>query len=253
MHDPKITIEGGTVTIENPQGNHWYYSPKDGRAMPSVTTITDLYPKGIGFRTFLGNAESFEAAEKIKTDAGERGTRVHNACEDVLRGDTISWEEYSLQNGVTLEKAINEWQMITSFGVWASEHKPTLLKNMIEVKVISEKHSYGGSFDFACMIGDELHVVDIKTSKKIYDSYWLQLNAYHEAVVEMGMFKMDNPRKLSILRLGSRHKCGYEFATNDPNDEDFISFLACKQLWHMDNPTIKGPRIIEMPSEVKMP
>ena len=121
---------------------------------------------------------------------------------------------------------------------------------MIEVKVISEEHQFGGSFDFACMINDELHIVDIKTGKKIYDSYWLQLNAYYEAVTEMGHFKMYPTHKLGVLRLGSRHKAGYEYAVQDPSDQAFINFLACKQLYHMENPNATGPEVIEMPAEV---
>ena len=245
-HSPEISIKDGIVTISNPSGSHWYQG-KEGM-YPSVTTITDYAPKGMGFKQWLGNTGSWEEAEKIKTDAGARGTRVHNACEDILRGGRLTYEDYALECP-NMEQAISEWKMIVSFGQWIQDHSPRLIKDMIEVKVISEEHQYGGSFDFACVLGDNKYLIDIKTGKKVYSSYWLQLNAYNEAAKEMGLPKFN---QLAVLRLGSHHKAGYEFAIQDPCDQDFINFLACKQLWHMENPNAEGPEVIEMPAEVSV-
>lgn len=267
MHEPIVTIGNGIVTIENPTGDHFYPSWKDSRPLVSVTTFTDVYPKGYGFKSWLGNKSSFKEAEEEKEAAGRRGDRVHDACEDILRGHKVTYETYAL-DCPNLLQAIDEWEnMVVPFVKWKRKYNPRMIyivhkrvikKDLaIEVEVQSEEHSYGGKFDLACVIElkgqNYLFIIDFKTGKKIYENYWLQINAYDMAAEECGIFKdIKLPRKLGILRLGTLHKDKYEFAVKDPDEDARIDFLACQRIWHRENPKIKGPTIIQFESEFKL-
>jgi len=63
-----------------------YWSP-DGSAYPSVTTVlSSLNKEGImKWRKRVGEKE----ANKITTRAANRGTKVHNLCEKLLRNEKI--------------------------------------------------------------------------------------------------------------------------------------------------------------------
>jgi len=82
-----------------PKDSHWYESPKKkGTYYPSVTMITGFLPKGQFFERYLADQESYEESKKILKEAGERGTRLHNASECLDRGEVLEYgnEPYNL-------------------------------------------------------------------------------------------------------------------------------------------------------------
>ncbi len=89
------------------------------------------------------------------------------------------------------------------------------------------------------MIDDKKVLVDFKTSSGIYDCYWAQVMAYAVAWNEMGESPIDC---VGILRLGSKHKAGYEYQQIDLDDEWFEDFLACYRLWKRENPKFDGKK-----------
>jgi hypothetical protein len=71
----------------------WYARPTEDpitklprfEFVPSVTWIADHYPKGVGFYKWLAN-KGWDEAEAIKSAAGDKGSKVHLAIADLIRG-----------------------------------------------------------------------------------------------------------------------------------------------------------------------
>ena len=77
-----------------PNGSRVYKTPT-GKAYPSVTTVTGLHSaKGIAqWRARVGEAE----ANRISGKASARGTRIHQYCEDYLRGNIFEADMFDLE------------------------------------------------------------------------------------------------------------------------------------------------------------
>ena len=67
----------------------------DGIAYPRATFILQWYPKNEAFNRWLGNAESFDEAERIKVEAGREGSLIHRAIEDLIQGQTLLYSDFS--------------------------------------------------------------------------------------------------------------------------------------------------------------
>ena len=262
MHKPQRTIKNGIIEITNPRGEHWYWSEEKKKFYPSVTMITGVYPKGVGFASWLGNQESFYEAERIKEEAGERGTRVHRAIEDILKGEKIVFDEdteetkkgkvsigYKQLNGLNFWQAVEEWKMLEAFQKWVEKFQPEILKT--ETTVISDMHEYGGTFDLACRIDGELHIVDFKTSSNIYPTHFLQVQAYAWAAAEMEMFKGETP-KISVLQFNKRTKIGYKFEVHEWSADEFGIFSSCQRIWNHANPKFDGPDVLELQEVISL-
>jgi hypothetical protein len=223
------------------EGEHWYPSPtiKD-KWYVSVSTICGIFPKGKGFEMYLAKQNSWEEAQDILAEAGQRGTIVHEATEALERGETLYRDMYNLE----------QWQMITSFVKWYEEYKPKVVA--IEKQVVSDRQETGGKIDRVYLIDGKVTLVDIKTSKKIYDSQWAQTAKYAKLWDETFPKKMIE--QTAILRLGASTKLTYEFKTHDFGEmvEDHAIFMSLKYIWHYVNRNKTGPKILEVPTELKL-
>jgi len=242
MHQPKRTIKDGILIYENPKGEHWYRSEKSKAWYPSVTMITGIYPKGAGFARWLGNAESLQDAERIRDEAGARGTRVHHACEALLNNEPITFDDYMTKENLNFTQAVDEWQCLQGFIRWTEDHQPEMIST--ETTVLSEVHKYGGTFDLACKIDGEIHIVDFKTSSAIYPSHFLQVQAYAWAASEMKL--IEGTPRISVLQFNKRTKTGYKFESHEWSTEEFSAFKACQELWQHSNPKFTGPKTLEL-------
>lgn len=224
------------ITIEN---QHWYPSPtKKDIWYPSVTTILSCFPKGKGFEMYLANQQSYEASQEILKEAGKRGTIVHQATELLENGDMLLRENYTLE----------QWKMLESFVSWHKTYNPGIYA--IEKSVVSDKLKTGGTIDRVYNIGGLRTLLDIKTSSAIHDNYWLQVSVYVKLWEEKEKDKID---QVAILRLGSRHKCGYEYQihTREQIEEDFKAFKSIQNIWNYINPNAK-PKIEVVPDTLSL-
>jgi hypothetical protein len=88
------------------------------------------------------------------------------SCESRVRGMVESWIRWSLSIDGTIDHT--------------------------EMKVISKKHIYSGTFDAVGKIGKKYMVIDWKTGSRIYPTMALQLSAYAEAYNEMTFERVEN-------------------------------------------------------------
>jgi hypothetical protein len=112
--------------------------------------------------------------------------------------------------------------------------KPILL----EEKLVSEKHQYGGSIDcYADILGKKV-LVDFKTGKAIYDNMAYQLSAYRNLLEENG-HEVDYAVILNIPRAETEN-----FAVRrwDNTDLELKIFQNCLKIYKLEKQIRKGSK-----------
>lgn len=205
------------------------------KAVPSVTWITQSYPKGIGYYKWLSE-HGWDEAEAIKTAAGDKGTKVHLAIEDILQGKEVRIDSKYINksSGKEEELTLEECDAVLSFLKWKNENNPQLIT--FETTVFSDQYNYAGTIDYICKIGDEFWIIDFKTSQQVWPSHELQLNAYRKAL-ENGENHIEGldvtNLKIAILQVGyRRNKDGFKFTEIE---EGFDMFLTAQKIWKKEH------------------
>ena len=202
----------------------WYERVDKGEYYPSVTWIAHYYPKGKGFENWLAS-KGIEEAEAVKMAAGEKGSRVHRACEDLTLGNTVTMESvYQDNDGNNKELSVEEWEAIVSFYNFWQAQKPKLIQS--EQVVFNDEYKYAGTMDMLLEIDGVRWVVDLKTSKSVYPSHEIQVSAYKRCLEDQDV-------RLAILQVGySRNRQGWKW--NEVED-CFPLFLATRSIWEYEN------------------
>jgi len=230
-----------------PKYEHWYPSNKKKDVWyPSVTFICGFLPKGQFFERWMANQGSAEEVKEVLREAGERGTRVHDASEALDRGKTITYNDPHF--GLTDE----EYQLLAhGYCGWHAKYKPEI--KHIELRLVSDKHKLGGKLDRIYKIGDKTVLFDLKTSKTaIYDSHWIQVSAYADMYEYLHKEKID---EVAILRLTERRKEGFEYIVRDRTEwqKDLTQFKnTYKTMLYLNNNKMIVPKILEVPNEIKL-
>jgi len=156
------------------------YHTEAGEQVPSVTTIIGRFKDSGGlifwaFKEGCQQGQEKAANPQLSFDlyrdkAAEAGTMAHDMVEAHIKGLPLPELEGSKE---TIEKANRafdaflKWEKATKIGI-----------KYTEVPLVSERHKFGGRIDAVGTIGDELILVDWKTSNSVYADYTLQLAAY---------------------------------------------------------------------------
>ena len=144
--------------------------------------------------------------------ASERGKTLHSLLEVLKNGNPLPEVPDNLKGYV---HALQSW--------W-NTHNPKILE--LEKLVYSEKYKYAGSCDLIAEIGNELYLCDLKTGKAIYEEYKLQISAYRQALIEMGI----KIQKAGLILL--KEDGNFQFTES----EDCLKpFLHAKALWEWKN------------------
>ena len=128
----------------------------DGNILPSVSKI--LEP--------LSGAEYANIPSSILMTAANRGTEIHRAIEDfIIFGERGIPEEYR--------------GYFDAFEAWYSTAKPKIIAT--ELQMYHPILLYAGTSDLVCQIGDDICLVDYKSSSKVIDKvYRVQMEAYKQ-------------------------------------------------------------------------
>ena len=231
--------------------DHFYPSRKNPDVLyPSVTTVLgDSWAKGPEILKWVGKHGSYENAMREMDEKAKRGTAIHNLIESMAKGERYEYQRHGSGHPIPDD----HWRILDSFCQWSEDYNPQLVKlpkpihvfrhgeeEIVEigseVPVVSDEHGYGGTTDFVCIV-DGLEgpgVVDFKTTESgIWDSQIIQSNAYIPAIKETTGIDC---KWSSILRLGTTHKCGYEFKVSPWDEEMFQLFMYTKAIYHWKNP-----------------
>src|SRR3990167_3083899 len=207
-----------------------YYNDQTKKYLYAVNyIIRHGFPKGEGFYNYLLSV-SRDEAKKILEEAGERGARVHEAIRDLIDGVTIDRDRLyqSDLRGQYAKLTLDEWGCLIAFLNFCADYKPKVSRRESAVAT----GDYAGTMDFLGTIeikGKTTQtLLDFKTSSAIYPDYKLQTAAY--------AFASGAPNT-GILRLGSRHKRGYELVIWDHSQtrEHYAAFRATLRNFRLEN------------------
>lgn len=181
------------VEVDN---EHYYYV--NDKFHPSVTKILgETLPTPYALRYWIGEVGNEKAEAKLNS-AGDRGSKIHNACEALLFGQTVKLKESFPDK--------KDQKCIVSFIDWVNEYKPEFKADDIEM-IVASTLGFAGTLDMFCHINGEPWIIDFKTSNGVYDSHMLQITAYQHAYYEMTGIMANR----GILHLNHRTKKGYSF------------------------------------------
>lgn len=176
--------------------------------------------------------------------AADLGTRVHAMAEAISKGEEPDLEEDML---LFAESYIRDF---------LERHKPKFHPAYTEfmvygaVDIFGERLEYGGTMDVACQIGDDVWLIDYKTSREAKYG-WPYANYAHQlAAGANAEFRGEpgNPNKLrppTVNRYGilAITPEGAELVPYDVTEEEWHDFGAMRHLWEFQHgraKTIKG-------------
>ena len=155
----------------------------EGKAYPSVTTVLSSLSKQ-GLQAWV-NKVGEEKAERIKTAAANRGTNLHQMCEDYLHNKPDFYKGM-MPNIVMLFNQVKPW---------LDEHVDFVYGN--ELALYSHSLYTAGRCDLIAQIDGKPAILDFKTStnekkEEWIESYFLQVTAYSIMFEEMYGIKIED-------------------------------------------------------------
>lgn len=224
----------------------WYLTYDDDgkitRKVPSVTWILNYMPTSPYLIKWIAE-QGLDEAENVKKKAGVKGSKVHNAIEDLLLGNEVKHDSLYFNELSKLDEELSaeEYKAIYSFSQWFAEFNPKTVKT--EFNIIGKE--YAGTIDYVCTIEKQNYLIDFKTSAQIYDVHRAQVSAYKHLLEEETKKKF----KMAILQVGyNRNKKGYKFTEIE---DLFPLFESAKAQWaHAEKNT--HPKEIELPLKINL-
>ena len=205
----------------------FYIDRETGEYYPSATTILEAYPKPYALLQWMKEAGS--KADEIRDAAGRRGSAVHQLTEDYDNGLECNLLGENGQPNYSME----EWAMFERYVDFTAALNPT--HQLIEQQVLSPRLKFAGTIDRVCLINGKRYILDIKTSNGVYNSYWLQVAAYQQALLKETKIKTDG---VAILWLNAKTRTkkdlqgvGWQLIVKEDTKKDWNLFRAVQKLW----------------------
>lgn len=186
----------------------------EGVEYPSVTEILGVIDKPFlaRWRGKIGNTK----ADQISRESADIGQQVHAAIEKFLKGETVTF----CGADDKVKPPFVAW-----FDWWRTSNYECRAQ---EVKVISKKYLYGGTFDCILQHKETGHtvLVDWKISNNDDRIRWLQLAGYAQAYFEETGIKIPNGLIVRIDKKGKVH------IKEVKNLWKYVPvFLACRKIY----------------------
>lgn len=167
----RITHGGGRPDV---------YKTKNGKRVPSVTTITGRFKDSgglIGWAHKMG-LEGRDMREE-KDDAATAGKVAHAWIDDTIHGRLLTVFRDVEPDGDIIAAAR---KALSTFLVWKEQVHLEIIDT--ERPLISEELRFGGTYDAVGLVSGELALVDWKTSNAVYAEYVVQVAAYSKLYEE---------------------------------------------------------------------
>lgn len=147
------------------------YKDAAGKRLPSVTTILSRFKESGGLLYWANQAGlDGKTLDEARMPAATAGTMAHDLVEAHIKGQDIP----ELQGDP--ETTAKAYSAFETYKKWAEMNN--LRIRHTEVSLVSEWHRYGGRLDAIGVSGNELILLDWKTSNAVYPDYILQLAGY---------------------------------------------------------------------------
>lgn len=191
---------------------HPTYKLESGQVVPSVTQIIGLINKPQLVQWAYNLALKGENYREVSKEAAHIGTVVHDNIAGLLC-KALGEPDRIVPPGIEEEdeEARNSYNAFLKWYEDAETGKKIPL--LSESSLVHEQEGYGGTLDAVFNIDGDRYLVDFKTSKAIYDEYWIQLAAYAELLRQSGILVY----RVAVLRL-DKYGDGYDFEFHDISD-----------------------------------
>lgn len=181
------------IEVLDARNGRWYR--KDGGPwVPSVTSVTGLYPKDEGFDRWLAGSESYLAAMQQRDQAAASGEKIHRAVEVLVDKGTFTFDDSWTDAEV---------RKLQGFANFMHDGKCEVMCS--ELALVTPW--FGGRVDLILRDKDgSITLLDVKSGNGVYDSHWLQVVAYAVGAEQIGY----EVRTVGLLQLKSSTKKGYQ-------------------------------------------
>lgn len=176
---PSITT---VLKAENkPALLQWAVDQTAGYAVANATSLL-THSEDWGFkylRWFYKRVAPIEGAEVdlhsyyngVRDDAADMGTAIH----EWIQADVVP----TLQYPDTTNQGEPFWQMVEAWDKWRTGKE--IIPHFTERTVWHDELGYAGTFDGLWQIDGKHALMDIKSSRGLYESTWMQLSALYNA------------------------------------------------------------------------
>jgi hypothetical protein len=153
------------------------YKNAAGQKVPGTTTIIGRFKDSgalLHWAFDQGKAAQRGEIESLydkRDEAANIGTTAHAMVEASIKG--WPFEMPSTLNEEGREKVVSAFN---AYKAWESMTRLRIVAQ--EVGMVSEVHQFGGTLDAIGLLGDELCLLDWKTSNGVYPDFLIQLAAY---------------------------------------------------------------------------
>lgn len=226
----------------------------DGQTIyaPSITHILRNYwPRSVALENWIAS-KGIEEAERIRDEAGEEGSYVHEAAVGILEGRDVLAAEAVARFGDRRSEGVLD--ALEGFLNYCEDWQPSLVA--AEYQVYNLHPLFAGTVDLSVImrcpgkkgrqtvpVGDGRirALIDIKTSNSVHDQHRAQAAAYHMAVQNMPNQDL-LPDTVALLHLGNSTKRKYSLIDiTDELPEWHVKALASISMFHAHNPTFSPP------------
>ena len=181
--------------------SHTIYRNKKKKRLKSVTTIINGnlgWNKGALIGWTRKHCLNGEDSMKLLKEAGRIGTLAHIMIEEYINGGAVNLDDYTPSE---ISQAKTAYY---SFYEWFKNNDVEFYET--ELKLVSEKYQFGGTFDALCFVNGKFVICDWKTSTSVYDEFLIQLGAYRQLIKENLSYDI----KGAILLKLDKEENGYE-------------------------------------------
>jgi len=237
-------LYGGEVCLEYNDRAHTYHviEGEERRKVPSVTRICSVIDKPWLIPWAVNSAvnlckgavspdvahsdlyleqvwkQATSAYRSVRDEALNVGKEVHSFLEKHLK----STEKPLLPAEGTAVRSCVDAAL-----AWLREHEVRLVE--VERRIYSRRHRFSGTLDKLAYVDGELTLIDWKTSKSLYDEYWLQTSAYQAAYEEETQRRIE---KRILIRLDKEAAVFEDHASGRREyRQDFQAFLGALKLF----------------------
>lgn len=204
VNDTEYRLKQTKVTRREEEFGHSYWSEDHGWLIGVTTILSSTIPPDQGLIEYFKRGDKFEMEEYLN-ETSAQGTRVHQAAELLLMGETVNSKELLTLKEKKCIAAFIEW-----FRIWQPEE--TMSEQVVAYILEREGQEnirYAGTLDILCKVQGVWCVIDIKTGRQVDLQHGLQIRSYGEAVNQSLVDDDGKPivvEKYFTLYVGTAHR-----------------------------------------------
>ncbi|PZR71757.1 MAG: hypothetical protein DLM66_00015 [Candidatus Dormiibacter spiritus] len=201
---------------------HTRYVAADGKQVPGVTTIAGILNKEL---TDWANNLGLQgiSSEAYLAEAQQMGNLAHYLIECQLVDQEPELGDFSGDQIKRVEQSSHLYQL------W--RQGKTLEAELVEGKLVSEEHRYGGTVDFYGLLDGVPTLLDYKTSGNIYREHKVQVLGGYWGLLKENGYPVKGIRILRLPYDGSGHQ---EYvATGQEVLRYWEIFKRCRELYEL--------------------